>query len=65
MIEIIGKFNTAKCFATTLDCVESAEVSHKDGCAKVTLKTEVTDEYVSAPVINAGYEVYKVETERL
>ena len=46
-----------------LDCVEGAEVSHKGGYAKVTLKTEATDEYVSAPVINAGYEVYKVETE--
>ncbi len=44
-----------------LDCVEIAEVSHKDGTAVVTAKEGCTKEILSAAVEGAGYKVISVE----
>ena len=44
-----------------LDCVELAEVSHKDGSAAVTAKEGCTKEILIATVEGAGYKVVSVE----
>ena len=44
-----------------LDCVEIAEVSHKDGTAVVTAKAGCTKEILTATVEGAGYKVLSVE----
>ena len=44
-----------------LDCVEAAEVSHKDGTAVVTGKDGCTAEILTATVEGAGYKVISAE----
>ena len=44
-----------------LECVETADVSHKDGTARVLLKCEVEEALVTSAITGAGYEVISVE----
>ena len=44
-----------------LDCVQIAEVSHKDGKAIVTANADCTKEILTATVEGAGYKVLSVE----
>jgi Cu2+-exporting ATPase len=46
---------------SNLDCVELAEVSHKDGTAVITPKGECSAELLTKTVTDAGYKVISVE----
>ena len=46
---------------SALDCVELAEVSHKDGTAIITPKGECSKELLTKTVTDAGYQVVSVE----
>lgn len=41
--------------------VETAVVSHKEDSAVLTLKAQITDEYLKAVVENAGYKVISID----
>jgi Cu2+-exporting ATPase len=46
---------------SALECVELAEVSHKDGTAVITPKGECSAELLTKTVTDAGYKVISVE----
>ena len=46
---------------SNLDCVELAEVSHKEGTAVITPKGECSAELLTKTVTDAGYQVVSVE----